>query len=87
MLKELCSSVQAILADGRYGGGVIVTIKKSFGYIIQVVVSNYKEQGFRLIHKRWFVEKIFSWLDNYRRLCRNYELTFDSAEEIVKMHP
>jgi hypothetical protein len=31
------------------------------------------------------VERTFSWLDNNRRLCRNYELTFDSAEEMVKI--
>ena len=85
MLKELLSSVKVILADGGYRGNVIEAVKKSFGYIIQVVVSNYKEQGFRPIHKRWIVERTFSWFDNYRRLCRNYELTFDSAEEMVKI--
>ena len=30
------------------------------------------------------MERTFSCFDNYRRLCRNYELTFDSAEEMVK---
>lgn len=84
-LKEMCSSVKVILADGGYRGEVIETVKKAFCYIIKVVVSNYKEQGFRPIHKRWIVERTFSWFDNYRRLCRNYELTFDSAEEMVKI--
>ena len=37
------------------------------------------------IGKRWIVERTFSWFDNYRRLCRNYEFTFDSAEEMVKL--
>ncbi|KAA6317146.1 hypothetical protein EZS27_032654, partial [termite gut metagenome] len=27
----------------------------------------------------------FAWFDNNRRLCRNYETTFDSAEEMVKI--
>lgn len=85
ILKELCSSVKVILADGGYRGELVETVKKTFNYIIQVVVSNYKEQGFRPIHKRWIVERTFSWFDNYRRLCRNYELTFDSAEEMVKI--
>lgn len=30
-------------------------------------------------------KKHFHGFDNYRRLCRNYELTFDSAEEMVKL--
>jgi len=85
VLKELCSGVKVILADGGYRGELIENIKSKFGYMIQVVISSYKEQGFRPIHKRWIVERTFSWLDNNRRLCRNYELTFDSAEEMVKI--
>ncbi|KAA6334778.1 hypothetical protein EZS27_016933, partial [termite gut metagenome] len=85
VLKELGSSVKVILADGGYRGAIIETVKKVFGYAIQVVVSAYKEQGFRPIHKRWVVERTFSWFDTNRRLCRNYELTFDSAEEMVKI--
>jgi putative transposase len=53
--------------------------------IANVVASNFKEQCFRPIHKRWIVERTFPWFDNYRRLCRNYGLTFDSAEEMVKI--
>lgn len=85
VLKEMCSGIKVILADGGYRGELINHVKKKFGYIIQVVVSAYKEQGFRPIQKRWIVERTFSWMDHNRRLCRNYELTFDSAEEMVKL--
>jgi transposase len=85
VLKELSSKIKVILADGGYRGQIIETVRKTFGYVIEVVVSGYKEQGFRPIHKRWIVERTFSWFDNDRRLCRNYELTFDSAEEMVKI--
>lgn len=85
VLKEVCSGVKVLLADGGYRGELIETVKNKFDYLIQVVRSAYKEQGFRPIHKRWVVERTFSWFDNDRRLCRNYELTFDSAEEMVKI--
>lgn len=85
VLKEMCSGIKVILTDGGYRGEVIDTIKKKFGYIIQVVLSACKEQGFRPIQKRWIVERTFSWMDYNRRLCRNYELTFDSAEEMAKL--
>ena len=85
VLKELCSGVKVILADGGYRGELIEIIKTKFGYVIQVVISAYKDQGFRPIHKRWIVERTFSWFDYNRRLCRNDELTFDSAEEVVKI--
>lgn len=64
---------------------VIDNVKKKFGYVIQVVISAYKEQGFKPIQKIWIVERSFSWMDYNRRLCRNYELTFDAAEEMVKL--
>jgi len=85
VLKELCSGVKVILANGGYREELIENIKSKFGYIIQVMISSYKEQEFRSIHKRWIVERTFSWLDNNRRLCRNDEMTFDSAEEMVKI--
>ncbi len=85
VLKEMYSGVKVILADGGYRGELIDNIRKNFGYVIQVVISAYKEQGFRPIQKRWIVERSFAWMDYNRRLCRNYELTFDSAEEMVKL--
>jgi putative transposase len=85
VLKELSSTVKVIFADGGYRGEIIDTVKKTFGYMIKAVTSGYKEHGFRPINKRWVIERTFSWFDNNRRLCRNYELTFDSAEEMVKI--
>ena len=85
VLKVMYSGIKVILADGGYRGELIDNIRKKFGYVIQVVISSYKEQGFRPIQKRWIVERSFAWMDYNRRLCRNYELTFDSAEEMVKL--
>jgi transposase len=87
VLKELGSSVKVILADGGYRGAIIERIKKAFGYTIQVVVSTYKEQEFRPIHKRWIVERTFSWFDTNRRLCRNYELTLTQQRKWSKSPP
>ena len=84
-LKELCCNLKVILADAGYRGEVAGRIKKAFGYALEVIVSGDKSNVFKPIGKRWIVERTFSWFDNYRRLCRNYEFTFDSAEEIVKL--
>jgi transposase len=32
---------------------------------------------------RWVVERTFAWLDEFRRLTRNYEQTDESAEEMI----
>lgn len=85
VLKELCSSVTTIIANGGYRGELAENIRNTFGYVLQVVISGYKNHGFRPIKKRWIIERTFAWFDYNRRLCRNYETTFDSAEEIVKI--
>lgn len=76
-LREACCNIKIILADAGYRGEIADKIKTAFGYILEVVVSRDKVNGFKTIGKRWIVEKTFSWFDNYKRLCRNDELTFD----------
>ena len=84
-LRELCCNIKIILADAGYRGEIAGKTKTVFGYILEVVVSGDKVNGFKPIGKRWMVERPFAWFDNYRRLCRNYELAFHSAEEMVKL--
>ena len=47
--------------------------------------SDKKVKEFKPIHKRWIIERTFSWFDNDRRLCRNYELLMESSENMVKL--
>ena len=42
-------------------------------------------KAFTPIPKRWEIERTFSWFDNDRRLCRNYELLLETAEEMVEL--
>lgn len=80
------SPVKVILADGGYRGEIIELVKSTFGYIIQIVMRcEDKKATFKPVHKRWVVERTFSWFDNDRRLCRNYELLMESSETIVKL--
>ena len=86
VLKEMLSSIKVIVADGGYRGEIAEMVKKSFGYIIQVVMrSDDKKTGFKPVHKRWVIERTFAWFDNDRRLCRNYELLIESSENMVKL--
>ena len=42
-------------------------------------------KDFKPVSKRWVIERTFSWFDNDRRLCRNYELLFETSENMVKL--
>jgi len=86
ILQDSFASIQTVLADGGYQGDIIETVKLKFGYYLKVVMrKDSNKASFKPIHKRWIVERKFSWFDNDRRLWRNYELLMESAEEMVKL--
>lgn len=86
ILAYFLSPIKTILADGGYRGKITDHIKKRFGYQIKVVMrGDDKKTDFKPISKRWIIERSFSWLDNDRRLCRNYELLMENSENMVKL--
>ncbi len=86
VIKEFLCSIKVILADGGYRGELADNVNKIYGYIINVVMrTDNKAADFKPINKRWIIERTFSWLDNDRRLCRNYELLAESSETMVKL--
>jgi len=85
ILKEFLSSIKIIIADGGYRGQLAEQVEKAFGYIIKVIMRQEKNKDFKPVSKRWVIERTFSWFDNDRRLCRNYELLFESSENMVKL--
>ncbi|WP_404812461.1 transposase [Capnocytophaga canimorsus] len=85
-LAYLFIPLKIILADEGYRGEIIEQVKNKFGYIIEVVMRNeQKKKDFHPISKRWVIERTFAWLDNDRRLCRNYELLLENSENMVKL--
>ncbi|WP_143755845.1 transposase, partial [Kaistella haifensis] len=85
-LAYFLSPVKIILADGGYRGEIIEQVKNKFAYLINVVMRNdEKKTDFKPFSKRWIIERTFSWFDNDRRLCRNYELLMENSENMVKL--
>jgi transposase len=86
VLKGFLCSIKVIIADGGYRGELADDVKKMFGYVINIVMrKDDKTTEFKPVSKRWVIERTFSWFDNDRRLCRNYELLFESSENMVKL--
>lgn len=85
-LKEILCGIKVIIADGGYRGDVIEQIKLTFGYLLKIVMrTDENSKEFKPVSKRWVVERTYSWFDNDRRLCRNYELLMETSETMVKL--
>lgn len=46
-------------------------------------ISERIKPGWAVIPKRWVVERTFAWLNHYRRLSKDYEISIQSAENNI----
>ena len=71
-----------VFADGGYTGTLIDWAKQMFGFDIEVVKRN-EMHAFKVLPKRWIVERNFAWMGWSRRLSKDYELRPTSSEAII----
>jgi transposase len=75
-------TIVKIFADGGYTGKLIGWAKEMFEYDVEIVQRN-EQHTFKVLPKRWIVERTFAWLNWSRRLSKDYELNANSAEAMV----
>lgn len=73
--------VEKILADQGYRGKRPQQIEQ--GYDINFELTKKLGEGFQVEPKRWIVERTFAWLENARRLCRDYERLPENHEGFI----
>ena len=78
--------LQRIWADGGYSGQPMVEwVQNSFGWLWDVVKRDPGSKGFKVLPRRWVVERTFGWLNNYRRLSKDYEEKTETSEALIYM--
>lgn len=87
VVNKLCESwkkVVKIFADGSYRGQLINTIKTKFKIELEIIKRT--ELGtFKILPKRWIVERTFSWIDTNRRNSKNYERLNNTSVAMVQL--
>ena len=73
-----------IWADGGYAGKLIDYVYYWYLLVVEIVKRSDDQSGFKVLPRRWVVERTFGWLMNYRRLCRNYECWAETSEAMLK---
>ncbi len=63
-----------IWADGGYRGKVIDWCRQFLNLILVIISIPPEQKGFAVLPRRWVVERTFAWLNNYRRLSKDYEV-------------
>lgn len=77
--------MQHVWADGGYAGQLIAWVLNLCQWVLEIVKRTDDGKGFKLLPKRWVVERTFSWLSNYRRLSRHYEYWDETGEAMIHL--
>jgi len=81
--KENLSEVKNLLVDGGYRGEKFADkIKETLGCTVEVVKRN-ELHKFKVLPKRWVVERSFAWLEKFRRLWKNCERTLRISRQVI----
>jgi putative transposase len=81
--KGLFPRLQRIWADGGYAGKLIGWLQETCAWVLEIVKRSDAVKGFKLLPRRWVVERTFGWLGRYRRLSKDYERLPASSEAMV----
>lgn len=80
---ENLSEVKSILVDGGYSGETFANnIQEILGSTVEIAKRN-ELHTFKVIPKRWVVERSFAWLEKYRRLWKNCERKLNTSLNMV----
>jgi putative transposase len=84
--KGRSSRLEVVWADGIYEKEWLIDwVRGECGWELQVVKRTDKEKGFKVVPKRWVVERTFGWLGRYRRLSKDYEVLPETSEAMIQM--
>lgn len=75
--------VKHLFADGAYDRTRLMDKAAFLDFVIEVVRRIDGESGFKVLPRRWVVERTFAWLTRWRRLVRDYEQRLDVSEAMI----
>jgi putative transposase len=81
-LLENWNKVIKIFADGAYAGKLIAKVKDQFKIKLEIIKRD-ELHSFKILPKRWIVERTFSWIDTNRRNSKNYERLSNTSVAMV----
>jgi transposase len=68
--------VQKVFADSGYAGKQVA---KATAIMVEIVRKLPDQVGFKVLPRRWVVERCFAWINRNRRLAKDFEGTVASA--------
>ena len=80
--------LRLIWADGGYAGALVEwvrTLRDRRRLRLEIVKRSDDVRGFKVLPKRWIVERTFAWLSFQRRFSKDYEFLTSTSEALIRI--
>jgi len=79
-IRRFYPFLRHVFADSAYAGDKLATALSTRGsWTIEIIKRTDDQTGFKVLPRRWVVERTFAWLGRCRRLARDWEKTIESS--------
>ncbi len=75
--------LRLIWVEGAYRGHLLAWVVAHCQFLLRPVLRAEAQKGFVVLPKRWIVERTLAWLNQYRRLSKDYEVLPSSSEAMI----
>jgi transposase len=82
-LRARFSTIGLVWADGGYAGRLVTWARTVLAVTVTIVKRTDDLSGFRVIPRRWVVERTLAWISKHRRCVRDYETLPEHSEAVV----
>ena len=82
-LGGACKKLRLVWVDGAYRGQLLDWVAEHCRCRLRVVMRSDDQTGFAVLPRRWVVERTFAWLNQARRLSKDYEGLVSTSEALV----
>ena len=83
--RDKLPRLQLVWADGGYAGKLIAWTDETCHWKLEIVKRSDKAEGFTVLPRRWVVERTISWVNNERRLSKDYECWPETSEAMIHL--
>lgn len=81
--QGLYPRLKLVWADGGYTGKLIDWLKDTCQWILEIVKRDEDLNTFKVLPRRWVVERTFAWICKFRRLSKDYEILTETSETMI----
>jgi putative transposase len=82
-IGNLFPKLHLIWADAAYASSLVDWVRHFIGCGIMIVKRCDLTSGFKVLPRRWVVERTLAWLGRYRRLTKDYEYLPQTSETMI----